>query len=86
MRDDLGTLKTGQTADIIIVDLRCPNLIPLYNIYSQLVYSAGGSEVNSVIINGKLVMENRQLLTIDEAEIMDKANHLAEMIKNEVKG
>jgi len=84
MRPDLGSLEVGKTADIIMVDLNKPNLVPLYNIYSHLVYSAGGSEVDSVIINGKLVMENRRLLTIDEREIIDQANHLAKKIKAEV--
>ena len=74
-----------QAADIILIDLRKPHLTPLYNIYSHLVYSAGGSEVDSVIINGKLVMENRNLLTVDEDEVIDQANHLAERIKNEIK-
>ena len=84
MRPDLGSLEVGKTADIIMVDLNKPNLVPLYNIYSHLVYSAGGSEVDSVIINGKLIMENRRLLTIDEQEIIDQANHLAKKIKAEV--
>ena len=84
MRPDLGSLEVGKTADIIMVDLNKPNLIPLYNIYSHLVYSAGGSEVDSAIINGKLVMDKRKLLTIDEQEILDQANHLAKKIKAEV--
>ncbi|MFC1568355.1 amidohydrolase [Candidatus Margulisiibacteriota bacterium] len=84
-RPDIGVLETGKTADIIIVDLDRPHLMPLYNIYSQLVYSAGGSEVDSAIINGQLVMENRDILTADEDEIIDQARHLGEKIKHEVK-
>lgn len=83
---EIGSLEVGKIADIIILDLDRPHLTPLYNVYSHLVYSAGGSEVDTVIINGKLIMENRDILTIDEDEIIDQANHLAERIKNEVKG
>lgn len=81
----IGSLAVGKTADIIMLDLKSPNLVPLYNIYSQLVYSAGGSEVDSVIINGELVMENRKLLTIDEDEAVDKAIFLSKKIGMEVK-
>jgi 5-methylthioadenosine/S-adenosylhomocysteine deaminase len=81
----IGSLEVGKRADIIILDLNRPHLVPLYNIYSQLVYSAGGSEVDSVIVNGKLIMENRTILTVNEKEIMDQARELAGRIKNELK-
>ena len=81
---ELGSLEVGKTADIIIIDLKRPHLTPLYNVYSHLVYSAGGSEVDTAIINGKLVMENREILTIDEDEVIDQANQLAKKIKAEV--
>ena len=84
-KPDIGSLEVGKTADIILLDLRKPHLTPLYNIYSHLVYSAGGSEVDTAIINGKLVMENRKILTVDENEIINQANRLAERIKNEIK-
>lgn len=84
-KPDIGSLEIGKIADIILIDLRKPHLVPLYNIYSHLVYSAGGSEVDTVIINGKLIMENRKIFTVDEDEVMDKANHFAKGIKNEIK-
>ncbi|MBU1027158.1 MAG: amidohydrolase family protein, partial [Candidatus Margulisbacteria bacterium] len=83
-KPDIGALAVGKTADIILIGLDRPHLTPLYNVYSQLVYSAGGSEVDTVIINGKLIMENRDILTVDEDEIIDQANHLAEKIKKVV--
>ena len=82
---EIGSLEKGKRADVIILDLDRPHLTPLYNIYSHLVYSAGGSEVDTVIINGKLIMENRDILTVDEGEIIEKANKLAKRIRNEVK-
>lgn len=79
----IGSLEVGKAADTIVVDFRKPHLTPMYNVYSHLVYSVGGSEVETVIINGKLIMENRKLLTIDENKVMDEANKFAEKIKKE---
>ncbi|MCX5725564.1 MAG: amidohydrolase, partial [Candidatus Saganbacteria bacterium] len=79
----IGSLAKGKAADIIIVDLRRPHLTPVYNVYSHIVYSAGGSDVDTVIVNGKLVMEKRKLLTVDEEKVMDDANRFAEKIKKE---
>ena len=68
-----GSLETGKKADIIIVDMDKPHLTPLYNPYSHLVYAARGNDVSHSIINGRLVMENRELLTLDLKEVMAKA-------------
>jgi 5-methylthioadenosine/S-adenosylhomocysteine deaminase len=81
---DIGSVEIGKTADIILLDLRKPHLTPLYNVYSHLVYSARGSEVEAAIINGQLVMADGKLLTVDEDEIIDRANHLAGKIRAEV--
>lgn len=83
-KPDIGSLEVGKTADIIILDLDRPHLTPLYNIYSHLVYSAGGSEVNTAIINGRIVMEDRKMLSIDEEEVMAQANQIAKKIKSEI--
>ncbi|MGV8059709.1 MAG: amidohydrolase [Smithellaceae bacterium] len=76
-----GSLEVGKKADIIIIGLNKPHLTPLYNEYSHLVYAAGGADVDTVIINGQVVMENRQLLTLDETEIMRKVREIAVNIK-----
>jgi len=81
---EIGSLEVGKTADLIILNLNLPHLVPLYNIYSHLVYSAGGAEVETVIINGKLIMDKRKVLTVNEDEIMDQAKHLAKKIQAEV--
>ncbi len=72
----LGTLREGSLADLILVDLDRPHLQPFYG-PDLLVYAAGGADVRSVIINGKLVMHNRQLLTIDLDETMARVRDLA---------
>jgi 5-methylthioadenosine/S-adenosylhomocysteine deaminase len=68
-----GSLEKGKRADIIIIDSNKPHLIPIYNPYSHLVYSAKGSDVSYTIINGRLVMAERRLLTMDMDDIIKKA-------------
>jgi 5-methylthioadenosine/S-adenosylhomocysteine deaminase len=72
MEKEIGSLEMGKKADIIILDLHRPHLQPIYNIVSNLVYSATGADVRDVIIDGKLVMQDRKLLTIDEETLLQK--------------
>jgi 5-methylthioadenosine/S-adenosylhomocysteine deaminase len=55
-------------------DTKGPHATPMYNVYSQLVYALKGSDVKTVIIDGKLVMEHRRTLTLNEEEILEKAH------------
>jgi 5-methylthioadenosine/S-adenosylhomocysteine deaminase len=73
LEKEIGSLEVGKKADIIVLDLNRPHLQPVYNIVSQLVYSAVGADVRDVIIDGKLVMHDRKLLTLDEETILQKA-------------
>jgi len=76
-----GSLDVGKKADIIVIGLNKPHLTPIYNEYSHLVYAAGGADVDTVVINGKLVMEDRRLLTINEADVMNEVRKIAVQIK-----
>jgi 5-methylthioadenosine/S-adenosylhomocysteine deaminase len=76
-----GSLEVGKKADIIIIGLNEPHLTPLYNEYSHLVYAANGADVDTVLINGRIVMEERRLLTVDEKEVMEKVREVAVKIK-----
>ena len=80
LQKDVGTIEIGKKADLIIIDLNKPHLAPLHNVYSALVYSANGSDVDTVIIDGNVVMENRKILTVDEGEIVEKARLSARRI------
>lgn len=71
---ETGTLEAGKKADIILIHLKKPHLQPVHNLLSLLAYSANGSDVDTTIINGKIVMQGRQLLTIDEDELMKQAS------------
>lgn len=81
----IGSLEAGKKADIILIDLNKPHLTPLYNEYSHLAYAASGADVDTVIINGKVVMENRRLLTINEEEVMSKVREIAQKVKESLR-
>jgi len=70
---EIGSLETGKKADVIVIDTHKPHLTPMYNPFSHLVYAARGQDVSHTIINGRLVMENRRLLTLDLEEVMARA-------------
>ncbi len=76
-----GSLEPGKKADLIVVDTHKPHLTPLYNPYSHLVYAADGSDVRHSIINGRLVMEDRQMLTLNLKNILTHANTKASLVK-----
>ncbi len=77
----LGSLEAGKRADIIIIDTDNIESLPMYNPYSQLVYNLSSGSVRDVIIDGKVVMYNRLLLTLDEDEIKDRAYHYHKKMK-----
>jgi len=72
-RIDAGTLDPGRLADLAIVNLRKPHLIPVHDIINSLVYCAKAADVETTIINGRIVMRNRKLLTMDKDEILNLA-------------
>lgn len=74
LEDKIGSLEVGKLADIVIVDFDNINQTPSYNVYSTLVYATKANEVNTVIINGKVVMKQRHLLTLKENDIKRDAN------------
>lgn len=69
-----GSLEAGKRADLVILDMDSLNQTPYYNIYSSLVYSTKADDVRTVIINGRIVMLDRRLLTLNERAIKIDAN------------
>jgi len=67
MEDKIGSIEKGKYADIAIVETKSPNMVPVYDYYSALVYSANASNVETVIVNGKVIVENKELKTYDES-------------------
>ena len=83
LQDLIGTIEPGKRADLIVIDLRKPHLTPLYHPCSQIVYACRGSDVRDSIIDGRIVMRNRELLTLDVPKIMDDVREIAERVKKD---
>ncbi|WNY26838.1 amidohydrolase family protein [Methanolapillus ohkumae] len=80
-----GVLKPGNKADLILIDLKKANAIPIFDIYSHLVYSASGSDVKTMIVDGKILMEDYKILVLDEYEVMKNAHECAQNLVKRVK-
>ena len=80
LENEVGSIEVGKKADIVVVDLQQPHLVPLYNPLSSLVYSASGADVRDVVVNGKILMRDRTFLSLDPAEIMAKVNAISRLI------
>lgn len=81
MEKEIGSLEPGKKADLILLRTGAPHATPLYNVYSQLVYAMKASDVDTVIIGGRTVMEGRRMLTLDEAAILAKAQEYARKVQ-----
>lgn len=73
MDGEIGSLEAGKLADLITIRLDEPNAVPLYNVYSQIVYALKGWDVNDVMVQGKLLVRDRRAFTLDRAAILAKA-------------
>lgn len=81
LADKIGAIKVGLRADVIQLQLTEPHLTPLYNVISHLVYAADASDVDTVIVDGQILMRERKMLTLDPDQIRIEANSIAENIK-----
>jgi len=77
----IGSLEAGKKADLIVLDLNQPHLTPIYNPISHLVYAIRGPDVMHSVINGRIVMQNRHLTTLNETKILAKMAEIGEEIK-----
>jgi cytosine/adenosine deaminase-related metal-dependent hydrolase len=77
MQDRLGTLEPGKLADIVLVDLDSVHMVPNNNHVSDLVYAGCGTDVDTVMVDGRIIMENRNVKTLDEREIIGQARERA---------
>ena len=80
--DNLGRLEEGWKADIALLDTNVPQLTPLRNYYAAICYCCDGSETDTLIIDGKVVMKNKQLLTIDEEQMYYNINKIVDFLDN----
>jgi len=77
LEGSIGSIEEGKKADIILVDLSKPHLKPLHDVYACVVYSARGGDVDTVIVDGKILMESGRWKTLDEGAVMEKAEKTA---------
>src|SRR6184192_2890060 len=73
MDKEIGSLQAGKKADLILISLQGPNAVPTYDVYAGLAYALKGSDVETVVIGGRVVMRDHKLLTVNEEEAVAKA-------------
>lgn len=80
MEDEIGSLEKGKKADIVVVDMKGAEWIPRYNPIQNLIYSSSGNSVQTVIIDGRIVMEDREIKTLDEEKVLAECQELGKGI------
>jgi 5-methylthioadenosine/S-adenosylhomocysteine deaminase len=76
----IGSIEVGKYADLVIIDINQPHLQPLFDPYIQIVYSSRGSNVDTVLINGKVVVKNKEVLTVEKERVLSIAKKWKEKI------
>jgi 5-methylthioadenosine/S-adenosylhomocysteine deaminase len=84
LSDRIGSLEPGKLADVVLIDVTAPGLVPLYNVYSHLVYAIKGGDVDAVVVNGKIVVKDSRMVTVDENEVTARANALKRQVLESV--
>lgn len=80
LEKEIGSLEEGKRADLITISVARANAVPLYNVYSQIVYASKAGDVEDVFINGKQIVSSRQVLTLNAKEIYAKAEQYKQQI------
>ena len=78
---EIGSLEVGKKADLIVLSLNEPNAVPMYNVYSQIVYALKASDVETVVIGGRIVMRDGRVLTINQPEVLAKAREFGKKVE-----
>jgi 5-methylthioadenosine/S-adenosylhomocysteine deaminase len=73
LEKEIGSIEKGKKADFVVIGLDAPNAVPMYDVYSQLAYSLKASDVETVVIGGRMVMREHKVLTVDEQAAVAKA-------------
>lgn len=85
MEDRIGSIEPGKLADLVIVDVDSINMVPMYDVYSALVYAANARDVRTVIVHGRQVVKDGKVVTVDVEKIKHDVNDLRDQIVEEVK-
>ncbi|HEV1993722.1 MAG TPA: amidohydrolase [Candidatus Acidoferrum sp.] len=81
MENEIGSLEPGKKADLILLRTDAPHAVPMYDVVSQVAYALKASDVETVIVGGRILMQDRRMLTLNEPEILAKAREYAEKVK-----
>ncbi len=81
LEKEIGSLEIGKLADIIVINVNKPHLTPMYNPVSHLVYSIHGSDVQDVIIGGKIIVKDRRMITVDVEDLLENAVRIGKLIR-----
>src|SRR4029077_3544649 len=81
----VGSLETGKKADVVVVSMSGARQTPLYDPVSHLVYVSRGDDVRTVVVNGKVLMRDRKLTTLNEATVLADARKLADSVRAAVR-
>ena len=85
LSDEIGSIEVGKKADIILIDTNSANMVPdSSTLTSNIIYSSNGSNVDTTICNGKILMENKKLTVLDEQEIYEKARKAIKNLKEAI--
>ena len=84
MEKETGSIETGKRADVIVVSMRAPRQTPMYDPLSHLVYVTRGDDVQTVVVNGRVLMRDRRVLTLDETAVLGEARRLAVEVRGAV--
>ena len=85
MQKEIGSLEAGKKADLILIGLDAPNAVPMYEVYAQIVYALKASDVETVVIGGRVVMRDRKVLTVKESEVIAKAREYWKKVEASLK-
>jgi cytosine/adenosine deaminase-related metal-dependent hydrolase len=77
MEDRIGSLETGKLADVIVLGRNGTTMTPFYDVYSTLVYAASAHDVRTTIVNGRVIMEDRKIKTVDVGDVREHMRRLS---------
>lgn len=81
LEKEIGSLEVGKQADVIVIDTAKPHLVPMFDPVSHIVYAVNGSDIRDVIVAGEILVRNRELLTLDLADVLERATRIATQIE-----
>jgi 5-methylthioadenosine/S-adenosylhomocysteine deaminase len=85
MESMIGSLEAGKRADVITVAMGAARQTPMYDVLSHLVYTTRGDDVRTTVVNGRVLMRERRMLTLDEAAVLEEARSYAEKVRAAVR-